>query len=78
MMKMKRITGGVIEGLLRGFRGGDGIIKLTQIRGSNPSVLIILDGVHEKKVRFLILHSVSDNIETFLQHVKDNEDLCGS
>uniref|UniRef100_A0A8R1Y4R1 Apple domain-containing protein n=1 Tax=Onchocerca volvulus TaxID=6282 RepID=A0A8R1Y4R1_ONCVO len=43
------VKGGVVEGLLRGFRGGDGIIKLTQIRGSNPSILVILDGVHEKK-----------------------------
>uniref|UniRef100_A0A1I7W1K7 Apple domain-containing protein n=1 Tax=Loa loa TaxID=7209 RepID=A0A1I7W1K7_LOALO len=42
------VQGGIVEGLLRGFRGGDGMIKLTQIQGSNPSVLVILDGVHEK------------------------------
>uniref|UniRef100_A0A915Q400 SH3 domain-containing protein n=1 Tax=Setaria digitata TaxID=48799 RepID=A0A915Q400_9BILA len=50
------IQGGVVEGLLRGFRGGDGIIKLTQIRGSNPSTLIILDGVHEEKNFDIIYH----------------------
>uniref|UniRef100_A0A0R3RSG8 Apple domain-containing protein n=1 Tax=Elaeophora elaphi TaxID=1147741 RepID=A0A0R3RSG8_9BILA len=43
------VQGGIVEGQLRGFRGGDGMIKLTQIRGSKPSTLIILDGVHEKK-----------------------------
>ncbi|VBB28304.1 unnamed protein product [Acanthocheilonema viteae] len=43
------VQGGVVEGLLRGFRGGDGMIKMTQIRGSKSLALIILDGVHEKK-----------------------------
>ncbi|KAM3724363.1 Uncharacterized protein ACO02O_07504 [Dirofilaria immitis] len=43
------VQGGVVETLLRGFRGGDGMMKLTQIRGSNPLALIILDGVHEKE-----------------------------
>ncbi|VDK68982.1 unnamed protein product [Litomosoides sigmodontis] len=50
------VQGGVVEGLLRGFRGGDGMIKLVQIRGSKSSALVILDGVHEKKDFDIIYH----------------------
>lgn len=50
----RSIAGPVVEGLLRGFQGGDGMIRLTQTRGSNPSALIILDGVQANKVRFFL------------------------
>uniref|UniRef100_A0A0R3QMX7 Apple domain-containing protein n=1 Tax=Brugia timori TaxID=42155 RepID=A0A0R3QMX7_9BILA len=48
-MPKDEVKCGVVEGMLRGFRGGNGMIKLTQIQGSNSFALIILDGVHEKK-----------------------------
>ncbi|VDN03795.1 unnamed protein product [Thelazia callipaeda] len=41
--------GGVVEGLLRGFKGGDGIIKFAQSRGSSSLMFVILDGVHVNK-----------------------------
>uniref|UniRef100_A0AAF5PRS5 Apple domain-containing protein n=2 Tax=Wuchereria bancrofti TaxID=6293 RepID=A0AAF5PRS5_WUCBA len=63
------VQGGVVEGMLRGFRGGNGIIKLTQIQSSNSFALIILDGVHEKKDFDITYHN--DEIKDCFKMTED-------
>lgn len=42
--------GGVIEARLRGFRGGEGTLEMVQRRGTNPLLLVVLDGMQSGKV----------------------------
>lgn len=48
------IAGGMVEVQMHGYRGGEGMISMVEKKGYNPQIFLVLDGLNEAKVNYII------------------------